>query len=130
MNGSRNPLKSGQCFLLFYNYPYIKQLFQLRRNPLKSGQCFLPKCPFLEYLNKDIRRNPLKSGQCFLQVKGDPENLEVSLRPVAIPSNRVNVSYFTEVKVINGPKGVVSRNPLKSGQCFLLGEKERRGKWD
>ena len=37
---------------------------------------------------------------------------------VAIPSNRVNVSYHfhTDIAVVVAPE---RRNPLKSGQCFL-----------
>ena len=88
-------------------------------------------------------RNPLKSGQCFLQiekeVKGKKVLIEMSQSPqigsmfltsippyakphgiilVAIPSNRVNVSYFIKLyyeHVLNR----LGRNPLKSGQCFL-----------
>ncbi len=43
---------------------------------------------------------------------------------VAIPSNRVNVSYTV---VSTGQSGFysVGRNPLKSGQCFLLIQKLR-----
>ena len=36
---------------------------------------------------------------------------------VAIPSNRVNVSYKEEK--FKQVKEQISRNPLKSGQCFL-----------
>ena len=36
-------------------------------------------------------RNPLKSGQCFL--RGDPCYKVRVYEAVAIPSNRVNVSY-------------------------------------
>ena len=89
------------------------------RNPLKSGQCFLQKMPLHKsYLGLDLGRNPLKSGQCFLQIfqcgiykKGYKESqspqigsmfltLQEILKPigrvifVAIPSNRVNVSYI------------------------------------
>ena len=40
-------------------------------------------------------RNPLKSGQCFLQMQNgqDKEN-NYLVYSVAIPSNRVNVSYM------------------------------------
>ena len=114
------------------------------RNPLESGQCFLPKNCFKECLPmQNPCRNPLKSGQCFLlKINEDgvfcyyvaiPSNrVNVSYAEhrfttstqktfgVAIPSNRVNVSYG---KSVGGspwfkwrPRG---RNPLKSGQCFL-----------
>ena len=38
------------------------------RNPLKSGQCFLHNGEFLGWIDKGSIwcRNPLKSGQCFL----------------------------------------------------------------
>ena len=38
----------------------------LGRNPLKSGQCFLLGVSLMAKV-KDQSRNPLKSGQCFLQ---------------------------------------------------------------
>ena len=38
----RNPLKSGQCFLLLIlKVAHTSDLTFARRNPLKSGQCFL-----------------------------------------------------------------------------------------
>ena len=45
---------------------------------------------------------------------------------VAIPSNRVNVSYVAKVK--ESLEGAESRNPLKSGQCFLQGTAPPLGK--
>ena len=40
---------------------------ELSRNPLKSGQCFLLPWSTVDLLsNSNLRRNPLKSGQCFL----------------------------------------------------------------
>ena len=38
---------------------------------------------------------------------------------VAIPSNRVNVSYLADSGVFNKKQIEACRNPLKSGQCFL-----------
>jgi len=38
-------------------------------------------------------RNPLKSGQCFLLSGLEPDETVMVLAEVAIPSNRVNVSY-------------------------------------
>ena len=63
------------------------------RNPLKSGQCFLRSVAKLEvsYLYQGSR-NPLKSGQCFLQMCSIDYHKRQE-REVAIPSNRVNVSY-------------------------------------
>ena len=47
------------------------------------------------------------------------------LKSVAIPSNRVNVSYYKmEVKKWS-VFWVFGRNPLKSGQCFLPIELEK-----
>ena len=39
---SRNPLKSGQCFLLVVEWGIMGKGGWKCRNPLKSGQCFLP----------------------------------------------------------------------------------------
>ena len=66
-------------------------------------------------------RNPLKSGQCFLQLRKKIKECLASLG-VAIPSNRVNVSYFEEINLPDVEhEAMPSRNPLKSGQCFLRG---------
>ena len=43
-------------------------------------------------------RNPLKSGQCFLPFMGDFRRWLASVLSVAIPSNRVNVSYLKKKK--------------------------------
>ena len=67
---SRNPLKSGQCFLL-RRVAIVESFKEAGRNPLKSGQCFLHFCHFLLIYPEDII--------------------------VAIPSNRVNVSYSTHL---------------------------------
>ena len=63
-------------------------------------------------------RNPLKSGQCFLPAIVDVVCDEEI--PVAIPSNRVNVSYKENDGYRYNLYFAQSRNPLKSGQCFLL----------
>ena len=65
---SRNPLKSGQCFLQrILHHPNILHCNPCR-NPLKSGQCFLLLRVLDVALNgkHPLCRNPLKSGQCFL----------------------------------------------------------------
>jgi len=57
---------------------------------------FLTLNPLLK-LEQDLSRNPLKSGQCFLQetiARWAPDAEEAR---VAIPSNRVNVSYSTHL---------------------------------
>ena len=65
-------------------------------------------------------RNPLKSGQCFLHSHA-PEEVSEEEAKVAIPSNRVNVSYpwYGVFRIYSNLPGS-GRNPLKSGQCFLL----------
>ena len=91
----RNPLKSGQCFLL---KEYVETVAKtLRRNPLKSGQCFLRLGLFVAGMASQISRNPLKSGQCFL-LKNQMTTINKAFI-VAIPSNRVNVSYIHSVCV-------------------------------
>ena len=51
--------------------------------------------PLEEYLMEvlDKSRNPLKSGQCFLPQLGVEKIENENVGKVAIPSNRVNVSY-------------------------------------
>ena len=121
-NWCRNPLKSGQCFLqAFLLHKKRRCRKWKRRNPLKSGQCFLPygQWPLWRRLRHERRRNPLKSGQCFLQKKEIKEKIK-KLVDVAIPSNRVNVSYWRMGDKLSSLLTYCSRNPLKSGQCFLL----------
>ena len=68
-------------------------IFCLSRNPLKSGQCFL-QLQKKQGGNKDEDgRNPLKSGQCFLRGLNSYRIAVHEAQVVAIPSNRVNVSY-------------------------------------
>ena len=64
------------------------------RNPLKSGQCFLPELQdlFIPEYGELEGRNPLKSGQCFLHSTAYAKRPQLK-KEVAIPSNRVNVSY-------------------------------------
>ena len=63
-----------------------------------------------------LSRNPLKSGQCFLQLLYRIKEGDCNGENVAIPSNRVNVSY-RDAKLWR--THLLCRNPLKSGQCFL-----------
>ena len=100
---------------------YMLRKFFPRRNPLKSGQCFLLIAVTKRKGLIGIGRNPLKSGQCFL-----PTNearfmlLTCPTLTVAIPSNRVNVSYIKKGNIqIHLFADTDCRNPLKSGQCFL-----------
>ena len=116
----RNPLKSGQCFLHVDWDDWIG-ISDTCRNPLKSGQCFLQgKKGYCKIRReKERSRNPLKSGQCFLHeyiVEPQPKFRGIY---VAIPSNRVNVSYKGRNGERTCRKKRKSRNPLKSGQCFL-----------
>ena len=72
----------------------------------------------IAYYYWDGGRNPLKSGQCFLLRKTKKGEGFLAIL-VAIPSNRVNVSYKIKEKLSSIGKVSFSRNPLKSGQCFL-----------
>ena len=114
----RNPLKSGQCFLLVIPKGNLSIVIYCR-NPLKSGQCFLPKrycqatwapCKYVAIPSNRVNVSYL----VYSQKPGAGSPL------VAIPSNRVNVSYLYQFLKYQLQ---VSRNPLKSGQCFLLGAK-------
>ena len=58
------------------------------------GSMFLTRAKrFLEEMFNYGGRNPLKSGQCFLPWLGISANCVAVCNRVAIPSNRVNVSY-------------------------------------
>ena len=61
-----------------------------------------------------IPSNRVNVSYDFLKFK---QNHSIS-KQVAIPSNRVNVSYST--LPLNIDNKLPGRNPLKSGQCFLL----------
>ena len=67
-DASRNPLKSGQCFLRLLSPEGVEEVVATfpGRNPLKSGQCFLLGYAQICSLRSQTGRNPLKSGQCFL----------------------------------------------------------------
>ena len=114
----RNPLKSGQCFLLKSEVLFNSTPPCLRRNPLKSGQCFLLTKTKSCITNGACESQSPQIGSMFL-TKELKAQLESFLGFVAIPSNRVNVSY-KELKQSIEQKLGFSRNPLKSGQCFLL----------
>ena len=74
-----------------------------------------------------MSRNPLKSGQCFLLFTEFKANLALIEAQVAIPSNRVNVSYvILRERKKKDYACLGGRNPLKSGQCFLHGQKSKR----
>ena len=88
---SRNPLKSGQCFLRGLTIWENLETKSMSRNPLKSGQCFLHLTVTVKGYGVERGRNPLKSGQCSL-LSIVWLSLKIYLC-VAIPSNRVNVSY-------------------------------------
>ena len=64
-------------------------------------------------------RNPLESGQCFLPVP-TVAGYKTTVGIVAIPSNRVNVSYMSDSRITGCIICNHCRNPLESGQCFLL----------
>ena len=69
----------------------------------------------------EMCRNPLKSGQCFLHGKNIAPIFKCVDGTVAIPSNRVNVSYEGYIQSFKSL--LPGRNPLKSGQCFLQNSK-------
>ena len=116
----RNPLKSGQCFLLWDLKWGVKKVWW-SRNPLKSGQCFLQKyIAALKALELSLSRNPLKSGQCFL-LKWALKIKNSYFRYLS-QSPQIGSMFLTWkgqgfIKVNFPP----CRNPLKSGQCFLHG---------
>ena len=110
----RNPLKSGQCFLRFVIVFWLLSWI-VCRNPLKSGQCFLHKkafCYFENWIWVAIPSNRVNVSYIVLII-----SILGILFLVAIPSNRVNVSYLNAYRVVVLE---TRRNPLKSGQCFLL----------
>ena len=92
---SRNPLKSGQCFLLLTNMTEKELEEQIRgRNPLESGQCFLLVSEMKrKEVEKDVSQSPRIGSMFPTKEKERLLKENVKLR-VAIPSNRVNVSYL------------------------------------
>ena len=60
----------------------------------------------------------------YIARHGNTQSNSASLL-VAIPSNRVNVSYVSAIEIIRTLKNL-SRNPLKSGQCFLQMKKSEK----
>ena len=96
-NCGRNPLKSGQCFLRSVAKLEVSYLYQGSRNPLKSGQCFLQDARVaLEEFLENMSQSP-QIGSMFptngIKTQGGRKSLIV-----AIPSNRVNVSYYVFLK--------------------------------
>ena len=115
------------------------------RNPLKSGQCFLQSKEYKKgKLPKKLRSQSPQIGSMFLTEQKECGIWHRDKILVAIPSNRVNVSYIvkelerfcifrpgsqspqigsmflTEPESLLGSlKLIKGRNPLKSGQCFL-----------
>ena len=113
----RNPLKSGQCFLRAKKK--ILSLSSPSRNPLKSGQCFLRGQNEWKRNNKTKNQVAIPSNR--VNVSYEVQKMETLVKvKVAIPSNRVNVSYLTGTRK---RQRSFCRNPLKSGQCFLLTDK-------
>jgi len=90
------------------------------RNPLESGQCFLQRKEYSMWPPPGhASRNPLESGQCFLPSGKGPTRVLASSKGVAIPSNRVNVSYATPFGVeITMFVESVSQSP-RIGSMFL-----------
>ena len=65
-----------------------------------------------------MSRNPLKSGQCFLQVEKERVQ-KIAQEYVAIPSNRVNVSYLMELLVIKKEWVYYKSQSPQIGSMFL-----------
>ena len=71
------------------------------------------------YTNKEVMQwsQSPQIGSMFPTPRVGRKNRLKTAQHVAIPSNRVNVSYaYKEIKELYEKK---RRNPLKSGQCFL-----------
>ena len=115
----RNPLKSGQCFLLFSMLRMAGRRARICRNPLKSGQCFLLSGAKKPCFIREVGRNPLKSGQCFLL--SSREGRQELLCPSSCRNPLKSGQCFLpkEFKKLVKKAMDTSRNPLKSGQCFL-----------
>ena len=118
----RNPLKSGQCFLLVASEEQLEELKVVRSQSPQIGSMF-PTVMWilleLEFVWRLMSQSP-QIGSMF--PTGERLNLAFllySLPCVAIPSNRVNVSYIVSEFLKFKKTESISRNPLKSGQCFL-----------
>ena len=72
------------------------------RNPLKSGQCFLrAHISRREALPSVCETVAIPSNRVNVSYTGHGNvNLHLSLRSVAIPSNRVNVSYLEHEEIV------------------------------
>ena len=118
----RNPLKSGQCFLL-ENVPcqWLKQGEQCRSQSPQIGSMFLTPLDAQQMgITMDTGRNPLKSGQCFLRKKKEQTK---TVRQWS-QSPQIGSMFLTEKEEEMRKKKEQSRNPLKSGQCFLRRSKK------
>ena len=72
-------------------YPWGDGFAYLCRNPLKSGQCFLQLWKYLRYLNK--KNVAIPSNRVNVSYMSASGKSMLGEMHVAIPSNRVNVSY-------------------------------------
>ena len=101
-SAGRNPLKSGQCFLREVKNGQNYTVWNLwGRNPLKSGQCFLRFGRRIGQWFRDIPKSQSPQiGSMFLTLVKIELKHSPKLTPfVAIPSNRVNVSYKDEIQI-------------------------------
>ena len=87
------------------------------RNPLKSGQCFL-QFGYIGHPDMVVEWVAIPSNRVNVSYAGNKTTVG-EIKKVAIPSNRVNVSYIKEL-IEKVQRDWRCRNPLKSGQCFLL----------
>ena len=90
------------------------------RNPLKSGQCFLRKRTskdvHLESRNVAIPSNRVNVSYIIKEISTFPDGKKTY---VAIPSNRVNVSYFYEDKIEDGYSIFAGSQSPQIGSMFL-----------
>ena len=109
----------GSMFLTLYDYLYEKgftpSFVAIPSNRVNVSYHFWE-------LRREVEINAVSQspqiGSMFLTYNQNFIELVEEVREVAIPSNRVNVSYIeNKGKKIKALK--VCRNPLKSGQCFL-----------
>ena len=95
----------------------MEDVFPISRNPLKSGQCFLLVNTAIShgYSFMALSQSP-QIGSMFLTYKWD-RTWQYRVNIVAIPSNRVNVSYSIELDP-ERVKRIRSQSP-QIGSMFL-----------
>ena len=120
---SRNPLKSGQCFLLFWAIFGLLFYSIKSRNPLKSGQCFLLllPCQIQIWRSEMIESQSPQIGSMFLTNYNMARQGKIQKKGGS-QSPQIGSMFLTESISKSISKLEKRRNPLKSGQCFLRGK--------